>query len=75
MRTVGVGFFLSLVIFSYWFGHGQENIAARYEDLESGVLQHPSLDYAVTTLKRATEIGYYYPTITPIPPIDLKAPQ
>ena len=75
MRTVGAGFFLSIVIFSYWFGHGQENIAARYEDLESGVLQHPSLDYAVTTLKRATEIGYYYPTITPIPPIDLKAPQ
>ena len=75
MRTVGAGFFLSLVIFSYWFAHGQENIAKRYEDLESGVLQHPSQDYAVSTLKRAAEIGYYYPTIMPNPPIDLKAPK
>lgn len=74
MRTAGVGFFLSLVIFSYWFAHGQENIAKRYEDLESGVLQHPSLDYALNLLKRAVEIGYYHPTLPTNPPIDLKAP-
>ena len=73
MRTAGAGFFLSLVIFSYWFAHGQENIAKRYEDLESGVLQYPSPENAVATLKRATEIGYYYPTIMPNPPIDLEA--
>lgn len=75
MRTAAVGFFLSLGIFTYWFAHGQENIAARYEDLESGVLQHPSEEYAVGTLQRAVELGYYYPTKTPIPPIDLKVPQ
>jgi len=74
-RTVGAGLFLSLVIFSYWFSHGQENIAARYQDLESGVLQHPSTEYAVSTLQRAAELGYYFPTKMPNPPIDLKAPQ
>jgi hypothetical protein len=75
MRTVGAGLFLSLVIFSYWFAHGQENIAARYQDLESGVLQHPSTEYAVGTLKRAAELGYYIPTKMPNPPIDLKVTQ
>jgi hypothetical protein len=62
-RIVGISFFLSLVIFSYWLSHGKENIAARYNDLESGFLQHPSEDYAVNTLKRAAELGYYYPTV------------
>ncbi len=75
MRTAGAGLFLSLVIFSYWFAHGQENIAARYNDLESGVLQHPSVEYAVGTMQRAAELGYYFPTKTTNPPIDLKDPQ
>ena len=75
VRTAGVGFFLAIVIFAYWFAHGQENIAARYTDLESGVIQHPVLEYAIPSLERASELGYYYPTKTPSPPIDLKAPQ
>ncbi len=73
LRTAQVGLFLSLVIFSYWFSHGQENIAARYDDLESGVLQHPTLEYAIPTLQRAIDLGYYYPTKMPSPPIVLKA--
>jgi len=72
IRIVVVGFFLSVVIFSYWLSHGQENIAARYNDLESGVLQHPSIDYAVSTLKQASELGYYQPTRITSPPIEIK---
>jgi len=72
LRVVHVGFFLSLVIFGYWYNHGQESIAARYEDLESGVLQHPSEEFAAASLKRAMELGYYVPTRTPHFPIGAK---
>jgi len=74
-RTVIVGFFLSIVIFSYWFVHGKENIAARYSDLESGVLQYPSEEHAAKTLNKAVELGYYHPTIPPLLPMDSKVPQ
>ncbi|QWD91112.1 hypothetical protein [Polynucleobacter sp. MWH-Braz-FAM2G] len=74
-RAVGAGFFFSLIIFSYWFAHGQENIAARYNDLESGVLQHPSTEYAVKTLQRAMELGYYFPTKDTSPAIVIQTPK
>ena len=73
LRVVNAGLFLSLVIFVYWYAHGQENIAARYEDLESGVLQHPYEDWAATSLNRATAMGYYHPTKNPRLSTDTKA--
>ena len=75
MRVVAFGFFISLIIFSYWYSHGQENIAARYLDLESGILQYPYLEYAKSSLQRASELGYYHPTITPQSLKDIKADQ
>jgi len=72
-RVAYAGFFLSLVIFVYWYQHGQENIAARYDVLESGVLEHPSQEYARTMLQRAMELGYYQPTRTPHLSISTKA--
>jgi hypothetical protein len=60
-----IAFFISLGIFAYWYQHGQKNLASRYADLESGVLQYPSLEYAKSSLKDAAMLGYYYPTKPP----------
>ena len=65
-----IAFFISLGIFAYWYQHGQKQIASRYADLESGVLQYPSLEYAKSSLKDAAKLGYYYPTKTPHPPFE-----
>jgi len=73
MYVANISFVLSLGIFAYWFQHGQENIASRYEDLESGVIQHPNPEFAVSTLKGAADLGYYYPSKTLLPAIEPKA--
>ena len=72
LRVVYVGFLTSLIIFSYWFVHGKGSIVARYQDLESGVLQDPNEEFAKAALQKASELGYYYPTIPPKPSLNLK---
>jgi hypothetical protein len=72
LRVVYVGFLTSLIIFSYWFVHGKGSIVARYQDLASGVLQDPNEEFAKAALQKASELGYYYPTIPPKPSLNLK---
>ena len=64
-RVCLIGYFISIAMFAYWYAHGQESLIARFEVLESGVVEHPFRQWPEQSLIRASELGYYTPTRTP----------
>ena len=65
LRVFWIGLFVSIAMFAYWYAHGQESLVARFDALESGVIEHPYRQWPEKSLIRASELGYYTPTRAP----------
>ena len=65
LRVLWIGMFVSIAMFAYWYAHGQESLQARFDALESGVIEHPYRQWPEKSIIRAGELGYYTPTRTP----------
>ena len=65
LRVGWIGLFVSIAMFAYWYAHGQESLVARFDALESGVIEHPYRQWPEKSLIRASELGYYTPTRAP----------